>query len=102
MEIKRTPSFKAKTIIHSHNNLLSTEQIKYLVKLGDSIGNIEDSIYFNVRNFKKNRIIIAHESKLKSKKEEINSKSFLVGYKWLIKPEKYIKMVINNLKNLSF
>ena len=96
-KISNSPSFKAKTTIHSHN-ILSAKQMESLSELGESIGSNEDSIYFNVRNVKKNKIAISHEAKLIKGEFEITAKAFVVNYKWLIKPEKYIKNIMRLIK----
>ena len=44
MKISSSPSFKARTTIISHNNILSKEQIANIKKIGESIGSNEDSI----------------------------------------------------------
>lgn len=94
-----TPSFKARTTILSHNNILSAQQISELKKIGESIGNNEDSIMFNVRNFKKNKIVVAYDAKLKSSKDEVGVNGSIMSHKWLLKPEKFIKKFMTGIKN---
>lgn len=99
MKISSSPSFKARTTIISHNNILSKEQIANIKKIGESIGSNEDSIFFNVRNFKKNKIVIIYDAILKSSKEEISVDGSVMSYKWLLKPEKFIKKILTGIKN---
>ena len=94
-----SPAFKAKTTILSHNNILSGEEIAQLKKIGESIGNKEDSIRFNVRNFKKNRIIVTYDAKLNSTKDNISVNGSIMLHKWLLKPAKFIKKIMTGIKN---
>ena len=48
------PSFKAKTIIKSSDNLLSKKEIKTLTKMGEKIGLVTDTIEFSVKKGDKN------------------------------------------------
>ena len=98
--LKKTPSFKANTTILSHNGLLNKKQICSLKKIGESIGTPNDSIYFNVREFKKNRILIAHRANFENEKNAISVNSFLMRYKFLFKPETYINNAMNRLKKM--
>ncbi len=100
MKIQSTPSFKAKTTILSHNNILSDKQISRLKKMGESIGTNEDSIHFNVRNFKKNRIVVAYSAKLKTNKGDVERDFSLMTYKKLINPESFIEKIMTGIKNL--
>ncbi len=100
MKIQNTPSFKAKTNILSHNNILSAEKISRLKKIGESIGTNEDSIYFNIRNFKKNKIVILQETKLKLPQKDIEITTSVMSHKWLLKPEKYIEKILTGINNI--
>ena len=100
MKIQNTPSFKAKTNILSHNNILSAEKISRLKKIGEAIGTNEDSIYFNIRNFKKNKIVILHETKLKLPQKDIEITTSVMSHKWLLKPEKYIEKILTGINNI--
>lgn len=95
-----TPSFKARTTILSHNNILSAEQILRLKKMGESIGNNDDSIWFNVRNFKKNKIVVAYDVDIKSAKDKVSVEGSIMSNKWLLKPENFIKKILTGVGNL--
>ncbi len=98
MKTQNITSFKARTTILSHNNILSPEQIARLKEMGEAIGTDGDSICFNLRNFKKNRIVVACDAKLNSTKKDITINSSIMLHKWFFKPEKYIKKVLTDIK----
>ena len=95
-----TPSFKARTTIISHNNILSGKQIARLKQIGEAIGTDKDTIYFNVRNFKKTKRVITYEAKLIKQKEELTASGDIMSNKWFLKPEKFIQDTLLGINRL--
>lgn len=93
-----SPNFKANTTINFDKSILTPKQVETLTKLGESIAEPSDSIYFNIKKFNRQGFALRYEAKLKVGHDSVRESNFLFATLGVTKPFEYIQKTMVGLK----